>query len=127
MNGPGFGVFWLAQAVSRFGDPITLIALATVTYKTTNSALFTALAVVIASVPTAVFGFFTGAIGDALGPRRAMIASDVGRAIVIGAIPVLLENGAPLAIAYVLVFIAALFSAVFNPARIALIPLLVPP
>src|SRR5207302_4682659 len=56
-----------------------------------------------------------------------MIASDVGRAIVIGAIPVLLENGAPLAIAYVLVFIAALFSAVFNPARIALIPLLVPP
>jgi len=43
-----FGLFWLAQAISRFGDPITLIALATVTYERTRSALFTALAVVIA-------------------------------------------------------------------------------
>src|SRR5207248_2897586 len=80
----------------RFGDPITLIALATVTYKTTNSALFTALAVVIASVPTAVFGFFAGAIGDALGARRAMVMSDIGRAVLIAAIPQFLEGGAPL-------------------------------
>ena len=126
MKGSAFGIFWLAQAVSRFGDPITLIALATVTYKTTNSALFTALAVVISSVPTAVFGFFAGAIGDAMGARRAMIASDIGRAVLIAAIPQLLEAGAPLVVAYVLVFAAALFSAVFNPARIALIPQLVP-
>ena len=126
MKGSAFGIFWLAQAVSRFGDPITLIALATVTYKTTNSALFTALAVVISSVPTAVFGFFAGAIGDAMGARRAMIASDIARAVLIAAIPQLLETGAPLVVAYVLVFAAALFSAVFNPARIALIPQLVP-
>lgn len=119
-------MFWLAQAVSRFGDPITLIALATVTYKRTDSALFTALAVLIATVPTAVFGFFAGAIGDAIGPRRAMIASDVARALLIGAIPILLADGAPLVVAYALVFVAALFSAVFNPARIALIPQLVP-
>ncbi|HLZ47682.1 MAG TPA: MFS transporter [Candidatus Limnocylindria bacterium] len=125
MKASNFGIFWLAQAVSRFGDPITLIALATVTYKTTHSGLFTALAVVIASVPTAVFGFFAGALGDALGPRRAMIMSDVGRAVLIAAIPPLLESGAPLVVAYVLVFAAALFSAVFNPARIALIPQLV--
>lgn len=126
MKGSAFGIFWLAQAVSRFGDPITVIALATVTYKTTNSALFTALAVVISSVPTAVFGFFAGAIGDAMGARRAMIASDIGRAVLIAAIPQLLEAGAPLVVAYVLAFAAALFSAVFNPARIALIPQLVP-
>jgi len=125
MKASNFGIFWLAQAVSRFGDPITLIALATVTYKTTHSGLFTALAVVIASVPTAVFGFFAGALGDALGPRRAMIMSDIARAVLIAAIPQLLDGGAPLVVAYVLVFAAALFSAVFNPARIALIPQLV--
>ena len=122
-----FGVFWLAQAISRFGDPITLIALATVTYGRTNSALFTALAVVIATLPAAVFGFFTGAVADALGHRRAMFISDVARVIAIGAIPPLLDMGAPLAVAYVLVFIAALFAAVFNPARIAIIPQLVAP
>jgi len=121
-----FRLFWLAQAISRFGDPITVIALATITYKRTNSALFTALAVVIATVPTAIFGFFAGAIGDALGHRRAMWLADVSRVVLIGAIPMLLANGAPLVVAYVLVFGAALAAAVFNPARIAIIPQLVP-
>lgn len=120
-----FGMFWLAQAISRFGDPITLIALATVTYQRTRSALFTALAVVIATLPTAIFGFFAGALGDALGHRRAMFVSDVARVVLIGAVPVLLGLGAPLIVAYVLVFIAAIFAAVFNPARIAIIPQLV--
>lgn len=122
-----FRIFWLAQAVSRFGDPITLIALATVTYGRTNSALFTALAVVIATLPTAVFGFFAGAVADALGHRRAMFLSDLARVALIGAIPPLLDRGAPLAVAYVLVFMAALFAAVFNPARIAIVPQLVSP
>ena len=122
-----FQIFWLAQAISRFGDPITLIALATVTYARTRSALFTALAVVIATVPTAIFGFFAGVIGDALGHRRAMFVSDVARVVLIGAVPVLLDLGAPLVTAYVCVLVAGVFSAVFNPARIAIIPQLVPP
>ena len=122
-----FRTFWLAQAISRFGDPITLIALAMVTYGRTSSALFTALAVVIATLPTALFGFVAGAVADALGHRRAMFISDVARVIVIGAIPPLLDWGAPLMVAYVLVFIAAAFTAVFNPARIAIIPQLVAP
>ncbi len=122
-----FGLFWLAQAISRFGDPITLIALATVTYQRTSSALFTALAVLIATVPTAVFGFFAGAIGDALGHRRAMFVSDIARVVLIGAIPLLLDAGFPLIVAYACVFLAGLCSAVFNPARIAMIPQLVSP
>ena len=122
-----FRLFWLAQAISRFGDPVTLIALATVTYIRTSSALFTALAVVIATVPTAIFGFFAGAAGDALGHRRAMFLSDVARVLLIGGIPPLLDAGASLVVAYVLVFLAAIFGAVFNPARIAIIPQLVSP
>jgi MFS family permease len=120
-----FRLFWFAQAISRFGDPITLIALATVSYQLTNSALVTALAVVIATVPTAVFGFFVGAVGDALGHRRALLLSDVARVFLVGAIPVALSAGAPLVTAYVLVFFAAIFTAMFNPARMAIIPQLV--
>lgn len=122
-----FRVFWLAQAISRFGDPVTLIALATVTYGRTRSALYTALAVVIATLPTAIFGFFAGSVADALGHRRAMIIADVARFGLIAAIPPVLNGGAPLVVAYVLVFIASLFAAMFNPARIAIIPLLVAP
>jgi MFS transporter, DHA3 family, macrolide efflux protein len=129
MNAPGrdFRVFWLAQAISRFGDPITMIALATVSYELTNSALFTALAVVIATVPTAVFGFFVGALGDALGHRRALLISDIARVLLVGAIPIVITAGTPLVAAYVLVFFAAIFTAVFNPARMAIIPQLVTP
>jgi DHA3 family macrolide efflux protein-like MFS transporter len=126
-SGRNFRVFWLAQAVSRFGDPITLIALATVSYQRTNSALFTALAVVIATVPSAVLGFLVGAVGDALGHRRALLISDVARVGLIGAIPIVLELDAPLWAAYVLVFFAGIFTAIFNPARMAIIPQLVSP
>ena len=122
-----FALFWAAQAVSRFGDPITLIALTIVTYRQTQSALYTSLAVVIATLPTAAFGFIGGAIADAIGPRRAMVISDVARALLIGSVPFLLESGAPLAVVYGCVLVAGAFGAVFNPARIAIIPQLVPP
>ncbi len=122
-----FARFWLAQAISRFGDPITLIALTTVTYKRTNSALFTALAVVIATVPTAVFGFVAGAVGDVFGHRRAMFISDAARFALLIAIPPLLRVDAPLAAIYALVLVAAMFTAIFNPARVAIIPQLVTP
>src|SRR5258706_1347227 len=121
------GLFWAAQAVSRFGDPITLIALTIVTYRQTQSALYTALAVVIATLPTAAFGFVGGAIADALGPRRAMVMCDVARAGLIMVVPILLQTGAPLVAAYGCVFLAGVFGAIFNPARIAIIPQLVPP
>ena len=122
-----FALFWLAQAISRFGDPITLIALAAVTYRTTSSALFTALAVVIATLPSAVFGFVGGAIADAAGPRRAMVACDFIRFALIGAVPLVLDTEAGLQGAYLCVFGAGLCGAIFNPARIAIIPQLVRP
>jgi MFS family permease len=122
-----FDRFWIAQAISRFGDPVTLIALTTVTYRTTSSALLTAIAVVIATLPSAVFGFIGGAIADGLGPRRTMIACDVLRVGLIGSVPVVFHSETGLLGAYLCVFGSALCGAVFNPARIALIPQLVGP
>lgn len=117
----------MAQALSRFGDPITLIALASISYAFTGSALYTAFAVLITTLPAAVFGFAAGAIADSLGHRRAMILCDILRVPLIGAVPIVLTAGAPLWVAYVLVFAAGLCGAVFNPARVAIVPALVPP
>lgn len=122
-----FGTFWVAQAVSRFGDPITLIALAAVTYRATESALYTAIAVVIATLPSAVFGFIGGAIADAFGPRRAMIVCDLVRCGLIALVPAALGSELGLLAAYACVFGAGLCAAVFNPARIAIVPQLVEP
>ena len=127
VRSPNFAFFWLAQVISRFGDPITLVALTYVTYRQTHSALFTAMAVVIATIPNAVFGFFGGAVADAVGHRRAMLWCDIIRAALIATIPVLLGLDAPLALVFVVVLLAGVCGAVFGPARIAIIPALLAP
>jgi len=127
LRSPNFAFFWLAQVISRFGDPITLVALTFVTYRATQSAFLTALAVVIATIPNAVFGFFGGAIADAVGHRRAMLWCDIVRAVLIATIPVLLLAGAPLVLPFAVVLLAGICGAVFNPARIALVPALLTP
>jgi len=127
LRSTNFALFWLAQVISRFGDPITLIALTFVTYRATGSALWTALAVVITTIPNALFSLFGGAIADAVGARRAMLWCDILRVALIGVIPLLLGAGAPLAVVFVLVFLAGICGAIFNPARIAIVPALLTP
>jgi len=125
---PGnFYLYWLAQATSKFGDPITLIALAALAYRVTGSALVTTLAVMVATVPQATIGFFGGSIADALGLRRSMIWCDFLRAVLIAMIPITLALGASLAVVFGLALGAALCASVFNPARVAIVPSLVPP
>jgi MFS family permease len=127
LRSPNFGALWLAQVASRFGDPITLIALAYVSYVRTHSALITALAVVMATLPNALFGVFGGVIADAAGHRRAMIICDLARVVLVGSVPITLALGLPLVVPYVLVFAAAACGAVFNPARLAVVPRIVSP
>lgn len=127
LRSPDFTLLWAAQIVSGFGDRITVVALAFVTWQITRSALSTAIAVVISTIPYAVFGFFGGALADSVGRRRAMVACDLIRMLVIGAVPGILVLGLPLAVVYVFVFVAELCSSVFDPARLAIVPDLVPP
>lgn len=122
---PNFALFWAAQALSKLGDPITLIALATLAYRSTGSALYTTIAVLVAVIPSAIFGFAAGAVSDALGHRRAMVLCDLARVLLIAAIPVSLAAGVPLTGAFALTFVAGVFTAIFSPARVALVPLLV--
>lgn len=127
LRSPNFGGFWLAQVASRFGDPITLIALAYVSYVRTQSALITALAVVMVTLPNALFGVFGGVIADAVGHRRAMITCDLARVVLVGLVPITLALGLPLVLPYALVFAAGACGAIFNPARLALVPRIVGP
>ena len=122
VRSPNFAFFWAAQVISRFGDPITLVALAYLTYRATNSALWTAIAVLIATLPNAVFGFFGGAVADAVGHRRVMLGADIVRAAAIGIVPLLVALNGPLVAVFAMALLAATCSAIFNPARGALIP-----
>ncbi|HEV8669513.1 MAG TPA: MFS transporter [Candidatus Limnocylindria bacterium] len=127
LRSTNFALFWLAQVISRFGDPITLIALTFVTYRLTGSAVLTALAVVITTIPNALFSLFGGAIADAVGARRAMLWCDILRVLFIGVVPLLLDSGVPLAVVFFLVFVSGICGAIFNPARVAIVPALLTP
>jgi MFS family permease len=126
LRSPNFLLLWAAQSVSGFGDKITVFALAYVTWQMTGSALSTTAAVVIATLPYAIFGFVGGAVADSLGRRRVMIACDLLRMLAIALIPLTLLLGGGLWIAYLLVLTAAICSSAFNPARMAIVPDLVP-
>ena len=124
MRSANFAFFWLAQVISRFGDPITVVALWFVTYRATQSAFLSAVAVGVATIPNALFGFIGGAVADALGPRRAMFWCDVVRAIIVGSIPILIAFNAPLAMIFAFAFLAGCAGAIFGPARGAVVPAL---
>ena len=70
------GITIQALATTNPGDPITLVALTYVTYRATQSSLLTALAVLIATIPNALFSFVGGAVAGA--GRRPPFASPSG-------------------------------------------------
>jgi len=118
---PNFARLWAAQVISSFGDKITFFALAFVSWEVTGSALFTTLAFATSIFPLAIFGFFGGAVADAVGHRRAMVVCDLVRAALIGLIPALLAVQAPLPAIYALVidpvsflWVAALFVFIYQ-------------
>ncbi len=121
-----FGVFWLSQAVSVFGDQLTIIALAALIWQLTHSSLFTALGVIVTTIPHAVFGFFAGPIADGLGRKRTLVLCDFVRALAVGAIPVVLALGMPLGAVFLLVLVATFCASLFTPTKLALLPDLVP-
>lgn len=126
LSGRNFTLFWLSQAISSFGDQLTVIALAALVWQLTHSSLFTALGVIVMTIPHAVFGFFAGPIADGVGRKRTLVACDVIRAIAVGAIPVVIWLQLPLAIVFLLVLIATFCAALFMPTKLALLPDLVP-
>jgi predicted MFS family arabinose efflux permease len=56
-----------------------------------------------------------------------MISCDLARVVLVGSVPITLTMGLPLIVPYALVFAAAACGAIFNPARLALLPRIVEP
>jgi MFS family permease len=78
-----------AEAVSSLGSRMTFLALPWFVLSTTGSA--TRMGVVLAAelVPVAVLGIPSGTVVARLGARRTMVLSDLARAPLIAAIPLL--------------------------------------
>ena len=122
-----FRVLWAGMAVSLVGDGIFLIAIAWETYVLWNAPAALSIVGIGMTVPTVVFLLVGGVLSDRHDRRLLMLWSDVGRAVVVGCLAVLVFTGS--LELWELVALVALYgcaTAFFTPAFEAIIPDLLP-
>ncbi|QNE21585.1 MFS transporter [Kribbella qitaiheensis] len=119
---------WVGQAVSASGSAITTVAMPLVAVVSLGASpvemgLLSALTV----VPHLVFGLPAGVWVNRLSRRRVMIVADLGRALLLGAIPVLSAVGLlRMEHLYVVAVLAGVLTLLSDTASMTLLPALVP-
>jgi len=121
-----FWTFWTGQSISAFGSSITQFALPLLVFQLTGSALDLGLAVVAFTLPYLLFGLVIGAWTDRLDRKRLMIVTDVGRALVVGSIPLAAATGV-LSVwwIYAVLFASSTLGIFFDAAEFGAVPALV--
>jgi MFS family permease len=124
-----FRRFWLGQTVSLLGDQVSLIALPLVAVLTLDAnAAQMGYLVAAELAPNLLFSLHAGAWADQRERKRQiMIATDVGRALVIGSIPVAYAFDALtfphlFVVAFLMGTLSVLFHVSYNPLFVALVP-----
>lgn len=124
---PDFARLWTAHAVSSVGDVLYTVGVMVTVFERTGSALQAILVVLATMLPPFLFGPAAGVVVDRLPRRNVMIAMDLARAALVlplawlGAGP-----DAPVWPIYVVVALLAVGKTFHDPARLALVPTLVP-
>jgi MFS family permease len=124
--GRDFWSFWAGQTISSFGSSITQFALPLLVYQLTGSALDLGIAFAAGGLPYPLFGLAIGAWTDRVDRKRLMIATDLGRAVVIATVPAAAALGVlSVTWIYVVLFVSTTLSIAFDTAEFAVIPALV--
>jgi putative nucleotidyltransferase with HDIG domain len=119
-----FRRLWIGQAVSYFGDMMNTTGLAIMLFLVTHSPSMVALGLIAKAAPTVFFGLIAGALVDRFDRQRVMILTDITRAVLTVTIPFLALTWLPGV--FIVVFLVATASTLFNPAKQAILPNLVP-
>ncbi|MFF4849918.1 MFS transporter [Streptomyces sp. NPDC001194] len=120
-----FTVFWLGQALSVLGGSISLLALPLLVFEATGSVVQMGLITVISGVGTIATGLFAGYVVDRTDRRRLMIACDLVRALLLGAVPFVWLAGPRIWVLYVLTALATVLKTLFDVAYVTAVPNLV--
>ncbi|MFL5964208.1 MAG: MFS transporter [Gaiellaceae bacterium] len=114
----------LAFAGSVAGQYAFAIAIAVYAYRH-GGATSIGLMALVRTIPSAVLAPFVSALGDRFRQERVMLAADVLRALIVGAIALVVFAGGPLVLVFVLSALGPICSTAFHPAEAALLPALV--
>ena len=119
-----FRLMWLGQVVSQLGDWFDTIALFTLVLRLTGSGRAVGLVLVARFLPSVVLGPLSGVFADRFNRRTLMIASDIGRALVVLGF-LFVRRPEHVWLVYVLTVLQLGLSSFFEPARSAAIPSIV--
>lgn len=125
---PDFARLWYANIVTVIGSQLTVITVPAQLWAISGDSTYVGLTGLFGLVPLIVFGLWGGAIADALDRRLVLLLSTIGLVATSAALAVQAWTGANNV--WLILGIFALqqsFFALNQPARNAIIPMLVPP
>jgi len=116
-----FRRLWSAQIVSEIGDWFYTLAIYNLLLQLTGRAGSVALALVLQVLPQTFIGPTAGVVNDRLRRKHVMIASDIGRMLIVLCM-LLIRSRDKVWLVYPLLMAETLLVAFFEPARSAVIP-----
>lgn len=116
-----FRRLWYGQVVSQLGDWLDSIALFTLLLTLTGSSGAVGLLFVAEFLPGAIVGPFAGVIIDRLPRRLVLIASDIGRGLLV-LLLLFVRGPQDVWLVYLVITLKVALSAFFEPARSAIVP-----
>jgi DHA3 family macrolide efflux protein-like MFS transporter len=119
-----FVLLWSGQFVSQIGDRLAMVAFPWLVYTATGSTLSTGLVLAIYTLPYVLFGMFAGAAIDRLDKRRVMLGAELGRTVLVLLVPLAADFA--LWSVFILSFGVACLTVLFDPAKLSLLPDIVP-
>jgi MFS family permease len=122
---PAFRSLLAGLAVSQVGDWLYNLALVTLVYQRTGSALWAGVATAARVVPIVVIGPLGGVVADRFGRRGVMIVSDLSRLILMLGLALVAAAHLPVLIAPVIAALATAAGAPYLPCVSAVTPKLV--
>lgn len=123
LNG-SFSALWAGQLISLFGDRLNQLALVAVVAISTGSALATGLVFFAATLPNLLLSPIAGTFVDRWDHKEVMVVSDILRAAIVLILPVAAVTN--IILVYPLIFLVTTISVFFRPARVAILPRIVP-
>ena len=121
-----FSALVFAQIVSGLGDQVARVAIALLVLDRTNSASLSAATFALSYIPLVFGGTLLGPLADRFARHKVLLASDAIRLIAVGLLAVLANDSSPLVLLFVLLFVAELFTPVFDAAWAATLPEVLP-
>jgi predicted MFS family arabinose efflux permease len=119
-----FRAIFIANIVSMLGSVVAAVALTVLVYQQTRSPALAASVMALSFLPYLIGGTLLGAAADRLPARRVLVACDLACALLVGCMAM---PGMPLLALLALLFAAGLLSPVYQGARSAVLPEVLPP